>query len=251
MARPYKVVGVFGDDYRVEVKGKVKTYHANLLKKYIEHPVDQSVSSTIEKSESSVLQVVSSAVIEPDLEQRTVDDESLIQFSCTEQTETYKDVVINPDLDEQQKRDLFKLLVMFKDIFSDLPGYTKLVEHKIDLISTEPVRSKSYPIPYHMQDTVDSEIESMLKMQVIKPCKSLYASPIVLVKKPDGKIRFCTDYRKLNRLTSFSTEPMVQADQIFCKLKDSKWVSKCDMSKGHSSDRLIRSRARSMSFARF
>ena len=103
----------------------------------------------------------------------------------------------------------------------------------IDLTSTVPVRSKPYPIPYHMQGTVDSEIESMLKMHVIKPCNSPYASPIVLVKKPEGKIRFCTDYRKLNRLTSFSTEPMVQADHIFCKLKDSKWVSKCDMSKGY------------------
>ena len=144
-----------------------------------------------------------------------------------------RNVVINTDLDEQQKRDLSKLLVEFTDIFSDLPGYTKLVKHEIDLTSTVPVRSKPYPIPYHMQGTVDSEIESMLKMHVIKPCNSPYASPIVLVKKPDGKIRFCTDYRKLNRLTSFSTEPMVQADQRFCKLKDSKWVSKCDMSKGY------------------
>ena len=219
-------------DYRVEVKGKVKTYHANLLKKYIEHRIDQSVSSTIEIAENSVLQVVSSGIIEPDSGKGTVDD-SLIQFSCMEQTETYKDVVINPDLDEQQKRDLSKLLVEFKDIFSDLPGYTKLVKHEIDLTSTVSVRSKPYPIPYHMQGTVDSEIESMLKMHMIKPCNSPYASPIVRVKKPDGKIRFCTDYRKLNRLTYFSTEPMVQADHIFCKLKDSKWVSKCDMSKGY------------------
>ena len=230
---PYNIVGVLGDDYRVEVKGKVKTYHANLLKKYIERRIDQSVSSTIEIAENSVLQVVSSAIIEPDSEKGTVDDDSLIQFSCMEQTETYKDVVINTDLDEQQKRDLSKLLVEFKDIFSDLPGYTKLVKHEIDLTSTVPVRSKPYPIPHHIQGTVDSEIESMLKMHVIKPFNSPYASPIVLVKKPDGKIRFCTDYRKLNRLTSFSTEPMVQADQIFCKLKDSKWVSKCDMSKGY------------------
>ena len=128
------------------------------------------------------MQVVSSAIIEPDSEKGTVDDDSLIQFSCTEQTETYKDVVINPDLGEQQKRDLSKLLVEFKDIFSDLPGYTKLVKHEIDLTSTEPVRSKPYPMPYHMQGTVDSEIESMLKMHVIKPCNSPYASPIVLVK---------------------------------------------------------------------
>ena len=179
------------------------------------------------------MQVASSAIIEPDSEQGTLDDESLIQLSCTEQTETYKDVVINPDLGEHQKRDLSKLLVEFKDVFSDLPGYTKLVEHKIDLISIESVRSKPYPIAYHIQGTVDSEIESMLKMHVIKPCNSMYASSIVLVKKSDEKIWFCTDYRKLNHLTSFATEPMVQADQIFCKLKESKWVSKCDMSKGY------------------
>ena len=99
---PYNIVGVLGDDYRVEVKGKVKTYHANLLMKYIERRIDQSVSSTIEIAENSVLQVVSSAIIEPDSEKGTVDDDSLIQFSCMEQTATYKDVVINPDTAEKR-----------------------------------------------------------------------------------------------------------------------------------------------------
>ena len=65
-------------------------------------------------------------------------------------------------------------------------------------MTDKPVRTKPYPIPYHMQHEVDTEIENMLKVKVIKPCNSPYASPIVLVKKKDGSIRFCTDYRKLN-----------------------------------------------------
>ena len=54
-----------------------------------------------------------------------------------------------------------------------------------------------------------------------------------MVKKPDGSIRFCVDYRKLNRITVFDAEPMTSANDIYAKLYGDKYFSKIDLSKGY------------------
>ena len=94
-----------------------------------------------------------------------------------------------------------KPLEEFQDIFTDILGTTHLAEHVIE------------------------EVEKMLKLEVIRRCDSPYASPIVLVKKEDGSVRFCTDFRKLNLITLFSTEPLMEANQIYRKLKNDEWYS--------------------------
>ena len=50
-------------------------------------------------------------------------------------------------------------------------------------MTDEPVRSKPYPVPHAMKDTMKSEIDSMLKLGIIVPIESPYASPVVMVKK--------------------------------------------------------------------
>ena len=131
---PFEVVDVLGNDYRVEVKSKIKTYHANLLKKYVEGftmETDGTISD--EQENSSVLEKTCIAIVEPELEIGTLDDEKLLGFNSIKQTETYKDVVISPKLLDDQKEQVLSLLEAFKDILSDLPGYTELVEHDIEL----------------------------------------------------------------------------------------------------------------------
>ena len=84
-----------------------------------------------------------------------------------------------------------------------------------------------------MREVVKEEVCKMLELGVIEKSDSPYASPVVLVKKPDGSNRFCIDYRKLNRITVFDAEPMTCSDDIFVKLHKDRFLSKIDMAKGY------------------
>ena len=73
----------------------------------------------------------------------------------------------------------------------------------------------------------------MLKADVIEPSVSEYNAPIVIVKKKDGRNRFCTDFRRLNAVTKFDTEPMASVDDIMAKLTNDKFFTKIDLCKGY------------------
>ena len=140
---------------------------------------------------------------------------------------------VNPELSEQHQTEIRELLDEYKDIFTDVPNITNLGEHKIKLTTNEPIKGKAYSLPHAMRETLDKEIDSMLAMGVIEESSAAYASPVVMVKKPDGSTRVCIDYRKLNSATVFDPEPMPTAEKIFAKLAEDRYFSKFDLSKGY------------------
>ena len=140
---------------------------------------------------------------------------------------------INPELEQKHSRELISLLNKYSNVFSDNPGNTNLVEHKIDLISDEPVRVKPYPVPYSVRNEIKKEVQEMLNLRVIEQTDSAYAAPVVLVSKKEGSTRFCIDYRRLNNITVFDPEPMNQPDDIFAKLASDKYYAKIYMAKGY------------------
>ena len=72
----------------------------------------------------------------------------------------------------------------------------------------------------------------MLQTGVIRPSKSPWASPIVMVEK-DGSIRFCVDYRKLNKVSKFDAYPLPRAEEIFESIGPAKVISTLDLAKGY------------------
>ena len=60
---------------------------------------------------------------------------------------------------------------------------TKLTEHKIEMVTEEPVRVKPYPIPYNLREKLKQDIEQMMDMGVIRKSDSPYSFPIVRVRK--------------------------------------------------------------------
>lgn len=70
------------------------------------------------------------------------------------------------------------------------------------------VRQRPYRVPEARQLAIEEEINQMKELQVIEPSRSLWSSPIVMVQKPDGTLRFCNDFRRLNKVSTFDGYPM-------------------------------------------
>jgi len=76
------------------------------------------------------------------------------------------------------------------------------IKHRIDLIDEKQiVQQRPYRVPPGLQEEVHNQIHEMLRQKIIRPSDSVFASPIVLVKKKDGKYRMAIDYRRLNQNT--------------------------------------------------
>nr|KAG5685223.1 hypothetical protein BaRGS_030461 [Batillaria attramentaria] len=80
---------------------------------------------------------------------------------------------------------------------------------------------------------VEKEVKTMLELGVIEPSKSNYCSPVVLVSKKDGSVRFCIDFRALNKVTLFDAEPIPDTEELFCRLNGAHYFTKIDLAKGY------------------
>ncbi|XP_070188629.1 uncharacterized protein [Littorina saxatilis] len=229
---PYEVVGKVGEqDYRLRIGSKEKLYHANLLKQYVER--ESQSRDTCKRTEADVLSctvVVEETGATSEEDMRYPQD---IPLPSLQPEEGPDDIQCNPELTDSQRNDVKLLGGKFGKTLTDLPGNTQLEEFSANLLVSKPVFVRPRPIPYSQTEAVKREVEAMLKMGVIEPVSSPYNAPIVLVKKKDGKVRFCIDYRQLNRVTVFDGEPLPNVDELFSRLGRAKFFSKIDLSKGY------------------
>ena len=125
------------------------------------------------------------------------------------------------DLDERQKQTLTSFLNDHRDVFAtDLSQLGKTKEgqfaHKITTMKDSmPVRMPFYRQPPHLQKEIDRQVQELLDNDIIEESNSEYHSPVVLVKKKDGKFRFCVDYRKLNKITKPLSFPLPRLECVF------------------------------------
>ena len=86
---------------------------------------------------------------------------------------------------------------------------------------------------YATQGVIKEEIEAILEADISEPSKAVYNSPVVIVRKKDGSNRFCIDFRRLNLVTQFDTEPMGNPEAIMAKLEPDRYFTKIHLSKGY------------------
>ena len=101
-------------------------------------------------------------------------------------TQTWKDVKISTDLNEDQQREVRQLLEEYSDVLTD-------IRHLAELTDDIPFRVKAYPVPYALKKEMDKEVSEMMKADIIESSVSEYASSPVVLRKPDGSVRYCID----------------------------------------------------------
>ncbi|KAL0147779.1 hypothetical protein M9458_056922, partial [Cirrhinus mrigala] len=107
-----------------------------------------------------------------------------------------------------------------------------LNQHPHGAHPNKPTFVRQYKIPIASYEPVQEIIDSMLKKEIIRPCKSMYSAPIWPVLKPNGKWRPTVNYRKLNQQVPLSRWPMTQLDQELPKIKVSTILSTLDVASG-------------------
>ncbi|XP_056437540.1 uncharacterized protein LOC130374637 [Gadus chalcogrammus] len=112
-------------------------------------------------------------------------------------------------------------------------GRAKGVEHHIRLHDPRPFRERSRRLAPADIDDVRRHIQQLLAAGIITESRSPYASPIVVVRKKNGSIRICIDYRTLNNRTTPDQYTMPRIDDALDSLSGSQWFSVLDLRSGY------------------
>nr|XP_040028806.1 uncharacterized protein LOC120817079 [Gasterosteus aculeatus aculeatus] len=194
---PYTVIEKVGPvTYRVRQPGRRRTeqlYHINLLKKWVGT-----------RDQLAALATIDSPVVDMDAQ-----------------------------LSAAQKSELQHLVSQFSHVFSSNPGRTQILQHEIHTPPGVVVRQRPYRIPEARRKAIEEEVQHMLKLEVIEPSKSPWSSPVVMVPKPDGTLRFCNDFRRLNEVSEFDGYPMPRVDELLERLGRARYISTLDLTKGY------------------
>lgn len=139
-------------------------------------------------------------------------------------------------LSEEWKIRITKKLNDYSDVFAhhDLDfGHTTKAKHHIRLKDETPFKQR--PRPIHPQDyeAVRRHLKTLLDAGVIRESESPFSSPIVVVKKKNGDIRLCVDYRKLNLQTIKDAYALPSLEESFSALSGSQWFSVMDLKSGY------------------
>lgn len=131
---------------------------------------------------------------------------------------------------------LAEVLIKFADAFarnkSDL-GSCSLIKHKIDTAGAAPVRQGLRRTPQGFEEEEEKYLQEQIDAGVIVPSKSAWASGVVLVRKTDGTVRWCIDYRALNSCTIKDAYPLPKISQCLDCLANASVFSVCDLQSGY------------------
>jgi len=112
-------------------------------------------------------------------------------------------------------------------------GCTDITTHRIELDNPIPFKDKSRPIPPGSYNEVRQHIAELLSAGVIKCSKSPYSSNMVLVRKKDGSLRLCVDYRRLNAHTIKDAYSLPRVDTLIDSLKGARYFASLDLFSGY------------------
>ena len=138
--------------------------------------------------------------------------------------------------DDQKDLSEDPLVSEFPDVFRSLQGVPpdRSDPFTIELEpGTAPLSKSPYRMALAEMAELKKQFEQLLDKGFIRPSSSPWGAPVLFVKKKDGSMRLCIDYRGLNRVTVKNKYPLPRIDELLDQLKGAKWFSKIDLASGY------------------
>ena len=147
-----------------------------------------------------------------------------------------EEVKLGDHLSEKEKERVYTMLWNRRKTLSrgdeDI-GHSKLPEFKIILRDETPIYQRPRHFPPPITSEIEAQCEELERVGVIEPSESEWNSPIVPVRKPDGKLRMCIDYRRVNEVTVKDRFPMRVISECVYSMNGMKVFTKMDLVRGY------------------
>ena len=143
---------------------------------------------------------------------------------------------MNPDLTEEQKNKLMKVLLRRRGAFPNKSGplnCCRLFENVIKIpVGQKPINQRQYPLQKEGEAAIEEEIETLITKGVIVECESEWNCPILLVKKPSGAWRTVIDFRSLNKVIEQISVPIPKINEALNALGGNAYFTGMDLPDG-------------------
>ena len=107
-------------------------------------------------------------------------------------------------------------------------------DHAIPLVpGAQPVSKPHYRLSTSELDELQKQIKDLMSKGFIRPSTSAFGAPVLFVKKKDGALRLCVDYRQLNDITIKNRYPLPRIDELIGRLQGATYFSKIDLKSGY------------------
>ena len=171
--------------------------------------------------------------VEENALQNNSNDTSGRSFCLLSQSSPFK---LGEGLSERERIRLLDLLHEYEYCFH--PAQLKAekangFKHPIDTGQSLPIRTNPRRVAPAEKAIIREQVADMLSSNVIEPSCSPWSSPVILVRKKDNSVRFCIDYRKLNKITIKDVYPLPRVDDVLESLAGSSFFSIIDLYKGY------------------
>ena len=184
---------------------------------------------TLRLKAGDILGTISTAVI-------AEEPEPVLEASvATNSSETQQPITLADHLTKAEKEIVRTLLEEQREVFSHADedvGQLGLTQHRIELLDDTPIYIKPRRFPEPVSEEIEAQCQELYLLDIIEPSKSAYSSPIVPVRKKDGKLRLCVDYRKLNAVTKPDRFPLPNLTDSIYSLHGVKYFSSMDIVRG-------------------
>ncbi|KAG8480886.1 hypothetical protein CXB51_025570 [Gossypium anomalum] len=158
------------------------------------------------------------------------------KYKCKKGCEAYLAYVLDSKVIDK-KVESTPVVCEFSDVFpEELPGLPPIreVEFGIELVpGTTPILIAPYRMALTELKELKSQLQELTGQGFARPSFSPWGAPVLFVKKKDGTMRMCIDYRQLNKVTIKNKYPLPRIDDLFDQLKGSTVFSKIDLRSGY------------------
>jgi hypothetical protein len=133
------------------------------------------------------------------------------------------------EINPKQKLQLLKMINKYLTSFTTLPGKCRLLKYKFHVKADQPLRSFSRPVPFAMRHAVKTQIQDIVRDDILELYQSDILNPLTVVPREGKKPHICVDARKVNQYTIPDYERTPPLQELLQRFESAKFISSLDL----------------------